>query len=467
MSDTSYDLAIVGSGGAAFAAAIRAVQQGRRVVMVERGEVGGTCVNVGCIPSKALLAAAEVRHDAAGSRFPGIRTSADAIDLRALIAGKEEIVSGLREEKYLDLAADYGWQILRGEGRFVDGPALDVEGQRVDAAHYLVATGAAPWAPPIEGLDDVGYLTSTTAMELDQLPKSLIVVGGNYVGLEQSQIFAHLGVEVTVIEALDRIAPQEEPEVSDVLTSVFGDDGIAVHTGIAVTGVGREGHDVVVTGAVDGSEQTFRAAQLLLAAGRRPQTESLGLDAVGVQVGGKGEVIVDQHLRTTNPRIWAAGDVTGHPQFVYVAGAHGPIVVDNAFGDAGRTVDYRTLPRIVFTTPNVAAVGLTEAQAEAQGLDCECRVLPLEYVPRALVNRDTRGLVKIVAERGSGLVRGIHVIADNAGDTILAGVYAVEAGMTTKQIANLWAPYLTMSEAIKLAAQTFTSDVAKLSCCAA
>jgi mercuric reductase len=462
-----YDLAIVGSGSGAFAAAIEAVRKGKRVVMIERGVVGGTCVNVGCIPSKALLAAAEARHVAADARFPGIRTEAGPVDMAGLVGGKQELVDGLRHEKYLDLIDDYGWELVRGEGRFVEGPAVEVDGRRVEADHYVIATGSAPWAPPIDGLDDVGYLTSTTAMELDEAPGSVIVVGGNYVGLEQGQIFQRLGSEVTLLEALDRIAPAEEPEISATLADVLAEEGMAVHAGAEVTAVRRDGDEVVVTARVDGEGKEFRAEQLLVATGRRPATDRLDLPAVGVEVGRRGEVVVDDQLRTGNPRIWAVGDVTGHPQFVYVAGAHGAIAVDNAFDDAGRTVDYRTMPRVTFTSPNVAAVGITDAQAAEQGLDCTCRVLELKWVPRAIVNRDTRGAVKIVAERRSGIVRGVHVLADNAGDVILAGVYAVQAGMTVEQMANTWAPYLTMSEGLKLAAQTFTGDVSRLSCCAA
>ncbi|WP_232510656.1 FAD-dependent oxidoreductase [Micromonospora maris] len=208
------------------------------------------------------------------------------------------------------------------------------------------------------------------------------------------------------------------------------------------------------------------AEQLLVATGRRPLTGGLNLDQVGVTVGRRGEIIVDEHLRTSNRRIWAAGDVTGHPQFVYVAGAHGTLIVDNAFDDADRSMDYTHLPRVTFTTPAITSVGLTDAQAAEQGLDCECRVLPLDYVPRAIVNRDTRGLIKIVAERGNGRIRGVHALADNAGDVIAAAVYAVQAGMTVAQMADTWCPYLTMAEGLKLAAQTFTRDVAKLSCCA-
>lgn len=459
-----YDLAIIGSGGAGFAAAITATTRGLRVVMVERATLGGTCVNVGCIPSKALLAAAEARHVGVEERFPGIATTTGPTDMGALVAGKAEIVAMLRKERYEDLAADYGWEVRRGEAHFVEGPALEVDGERIDAAQFLVATGAAPWVPAVPGLAETGYLTSTTALELDALPESLIVVGGNYVGLELGQTFARLGSRVTLIEALGRLAPGEEPEISEVIAGVLSDEGVEVWTSAALEQVSRRGGEVVARVA-DGREIAGEA--ILMATGRRPASAGLDLTAVGVDIGAHGEVVIDEQLRTTNPRIWAAGDVTGAAQFVYVAGAHGTMVVDNAFGNAGRRVDYSHLPRVTFTTPNIAAVGLTDAEVGPAGLECTCRVLPLSYVPRAIVNRDTRGLVKIVAERTSGRVVGIHMIADNAGDAILAATYALEAGMTVDQIAGTWAPYLTMSEGIKLAAQSFRTDISKLSCCAA
>ncbi len=460
----SYDLAIIGSGGAGFAAAIAASTRGLRVAMIERATIGGTCVNVGCIPSKALLAAAEARQVAVERRFPGVATMAGPTDMAGLIAGKSDLVGGLRKKRYEDLAADYGWEVRHGDARFVAGPALEVGAERVEAEQFLVATGAAPWVPPVRGLEETGYLTSTSTLELEELPESLIVVGGNYVGLEMGQAFARLGSKVTLLEALDRLAPGEEPEISEVIAGVLADEGAEVWTSAILAEVSRSDGKVVAR-TVDGREVVAEA--VLMATGRRAVTDGLGLDAVGVETASRGEVLIDDQLRTTNPRIWAAGDVTGAPQFVYVAGAHGTMVVDNAFGDAGRRVDYSHLPRVTFTTPNIAAVGLTEAEAGSAGLSCTCRVLPLEYLPRAIVNRDTRGLVKIVAEQGSGRVVGIHIAAANAGDAVLAATYALEGGMSVDQLANTWAPYLTVAEGIKLAAQSFRTDVAKLSCCAA
>ena len=460
-----YDLVAIGAGSAAFAAAIRATNLGGRVALIERGTVGGTCVNVGCIPSKNLLAASEAYHQASHNPFP-INTSHDGADMGALVRMKDGIVSMLRKQKYLDLAQHYGFELIEGEARFTGPDVIEVDGREIRAAHYLITTGSAAWAAQIEGLEEARYLTSTTAMELEQLPESLVVIGGNYIGLEMGQLFANLGTSVTIVEALERIAPLEEPEISDWMTRVLTEQGIEVVAGAKVVRV-EGGERKTVVAEAQGEQRRFEAAELLVATGRRPVLGGLGLEQAGIEVDGRSRLVLDEELRTTNPRVFAAGDVTGAPQFVYVAAAQGTLAADNALSNAGRKMDYKALPRVTFTNPNIAAVGLTDEQARAAGFECECRTLELEHVPRAIVNLDTRGAVKIVAEKGTGRVLGVHAIAHNAGDLILAGVYAVKFGLTTQDLANTWAPYLTMAEGIKLGAQTFTADVEMLSCCAA
>ncbi|WP_426996987.1 mercury(II) reductase [Pseudarthrobacter sp. N5] len=471
-----FDLAVIGSGGGAFAAAIRATNLGKRVVMVERSTIGGTCVNTGCVPSKALLAAAEARRvsfDAA--RFPGISTSAGPVDMAELIGGKRSLVETMRSDKYVDLIREYGWELRQGNAVFTgsqEEPVLEItaaDGGREDvrAGHYLVATGSAPWTPPVAGLRDVDYLTSTTAMELDAVPESLLVFGGGYVALEQAQLFARLGSTVTVL-VRSRLASREEPEAALALAGVFADEGIRVISRAAISTVRTdpETGEVVATANVAGGEREFRADRLLVATGRRPVTDGLNLGAVGVTTGDAGQILVTNTLTSTNPRVWAAGDVTGHREFVYVAASHGSLMVENAFNNAGREVNYRHLPRVTFTSPALAAVGMTDQEANDAGIRCECRVLPLEYVPRALVNRDTRGFIKIVADADTRRIVGITAVAKDAGDLAAAGVYILEAGMTVEQVANLWSPYLTMAEGLRIAALSFTTDVSRLSCCA-
>lgn len=469
-----YDLVVVGSGSAGFAAAIRATGLGLRVAMVEAGTIGGTCVNTGCVPSKALLAAAAARHSGADAgRFPGLVPADVDLDVAGLMAGKDALVGWMRQQKYLDLADDYGWDIHRGTAVFAgtaDEPVLEVTGNTggsvvLRGRHYLVATGSAPWVPTLPGLEEAGYLTSQTAMELKEVPESLLVIGGGYVAVEQAQLFARLGSRVTVL-ARSRLLSGEEPEVSGALSSVFQEEGISVVQGAVPSGVRTESGSFILTVRAGTAPQEYRAERVLMATGRRPRTSGLGLAGVGVATGPGGEVLVDARLRSANPRIWAAGDVTGQRAFVNVAAAHGALAVDNAFTAARRVADDSQVPRVAFTSPAVGAVGLTEREAADAGHGCECRVLPLEFVPRALVNRDTRGFVKIVAETGTGRILGITAVAQDAGELAAAGVHLIAAPTTVHDVASRWAPYLTMAEGLKIAAQSFTADVSRFSCCA-
>lgn len=250
--------------------------------------------------------------------------------------------------------------------------------------------------------------------------------------------------------------------------SVFANEGIRVIRRSTVSSITQDTDGGIAAQAdIAGGRETLRASKVLIATGRRPVTDGLNLAGVSVKTGDKGEVVVEDTLVSSNPRVWAAGDVTGHPEYVYVAASHGTLMVDNAFSDAGRAVDYSHLPRVTFTSPNLAVVGMTDKQARDAGIRCECRVVPLEYIPRAVVNRDTRGFIKMVADADTGRIVGITAVAKEAGDLAATGVYILQAGMTVDQVANLWSPYLTMAEGIKIVAQSFKTDVSKLSCCAA
>ena len=465
--DDDYDLLILGSGSAAFAAAIKAKDLGATVAIVEKGTIGGTCVNIGCVPSKALLRPAELYYQAGHSPFAGVETSSGTIDLHALITSKDELVGVLRQEKYANLLDVYGIDLIKGTAKFTGPNSVEVDGRPVTAGRFLISTGASSWVPPIDGLDTTGYLTSTTALELTELPAELIVVGANAIGLELGQLFAHLGTKVTWVEALDRIAPFEEPEISGIMRGHLKSEGASVHEGAMAQRAGKDGDRVWLEIEKDGRTTRLEADKLLMATGRRANTKSLGLDVAGVETDPRGAVIVDAGLATSNPAVWAAGDVTTTPQFVYVAAAAGNIAAENALRNAERTIDFRTMPRVTFTTPSIASVGLTEQAARDAGLPVMTSILPLEAVPRALVNRDTTGAVKLVADESTGELLGAHVLAEGAGDVIQAAVVAMNYHATVDEIAAMFHPYLTMAEALKLAAQTFNKDVKNLSCCAA
>ena len=455
------DLAVVGSGGAAMAAAITARQTGHTVVLIERGVLGGTCVNIGCVPSKTLLAAAGARHSALTNPFDGAPTSAGGVDLRALVHQKDELVERMRSTKYAHVAAAYAFEVVPGHARFLDRDTLAVDGEPLRAQAYVVATGAAPAVPELAGLDSVDWLTSTTAMELEQVPRSLVVIGGGYVGLERAQLLARLGARVSLV---GRVAPRAEPELAERLRAVFAEDGIGVLEEHAVA-VSVDGGEVVVRAA---SGAAVRAERLLIATGRTARTDGLGLAAAGVDVDERGFVVTDEFQRTTNPRVYAAGDVSGAPQYVYVAAAAGRAAATNALtgpDGPGARVDYTGLPTVVFTNPQLASAGLSEKETLERGHDCRSRVLNLSEVPRALVNRDTRGAVKIVADATTGKVLGVHALADGAGEIMLAATYAIRTGMTVDDLADTWAPYLTMAESLRIAAGLFRNQM-PTSCCA-
>lgn len=461
-----YDFIIIGSGGAAFSAAIKAVEYGAKVAMIERGTVGGTCVNIGCVPSKTMLRAGEMNHLAKNNPFIGLNTSAGQVNLGKLVEQKDELVEGLRQQKYIDLIDDYGFDLIKGEATFVDDKTIEINGGHLTAHRFLIATGASPAIPTIPGLADVSYLTSTTLLELKELPKSLAVIGSGYIGLELGQIFHNLGVEVTLMQRSQRLLKEYDPEISEPVEKFLNEQGIRSIKGATFESINESEGEKHIHITVNGEKKIIEAEQLLVATGRKPNTEVLNLHAANVDLGPHGEIKVDNELKTTNSRIYAAGDVTLGPQFVYVAAYQGGIVADNAMGNLERKVNLEAVPGVTFTNPSIATVGLTEDQAKAKGYEVKSSVLPLDAVPRALVNHETTGVFKLVADGETQKILGVHVVAENAGEVIYAATLAVKFGLTIEDLRESMAPYLTMAEGLKLAALTFDKDVNKLSCCA-
>lgn len=472
--DSEYDLAVIGSGGAAFAAAIRARNHGARVAIIERGTVGGTCINIGCVPSKTLLLAAEIHFQARNHPFRGLQTGAGPADLGLLVGQKDELVAQLRTEKYLNLVEEYEFDLVRGEARFVDNHAVEVRATDaarprstvVRARNFLIATGASPAIPEIPGIADVPYLTSTTALELKRVPESLVIIGAGYIALELGQLFCHLGSRVTLMQRNPRLLKNYEPEVSAAVSQMLMEQGIEAVTGVRYLKVEGDNRGARVLYELAGQERAAEGRMLLIAAGRRPNTAALNLAKAGVEVGPRGEVLVNDRLRTSVSHIYAAGDVTLGPQFVYVAAYQGTLAADNAVGWADRKVDLSVVPAVTFTRPSVATVGMTETAAREAGYEVKTAVLPLAAVPRALANHETVGVFKLVAEAGTGKLLGAHIVAENAGDVIYAATLAVKFGLTIQDLKETLAPYLTMAEGLKLAALTFETDISKLSCCA-
>jgi mercuric reductase len=461
------DLVVVGGGSAAFAAAIKAAELGASAVIVEAGALGGTCVNVGCVPSKTLIRAAEVVHRAGHHAFAGIRAKVDRPDFRAVVRQKNELVAGLQQAKYRDVLAAYpSVKLLEGRAGFRSDGTLEVDGKALRARKTILAMGACPWAPAIPGLDGVPFLTSAEALSLEDLPKTMVVIGGGFVGLELAQLYARMGTKVTVL-ARSRLVRSEDADVGGALAGYLRQEGLDVHTGVGVKRVGGKPGAYRIEVEIAGSGEELRAEQLLVATGRRPNTKDVGLEEAGIRLGKKGEVVVDGHLETTRKGVYAAGDVIGDPSFVYVAAYAGSLAAENALEGNTRTYDISVVPRVTFTDPAVASVGLTEEEARARGIAVAVSKLPLSYVPRALAARDTRGLIKLVADEKTNLLVGAHVLAPEAGEMIEAAAMAIRFGIRVDEIAAMLHPYLTHAEGFKLACQTFKKDVAKLSCCAA
>jgi len=462
----AYDLVVIGAGSAGFSASITAADQGAQVALIGHGTIGGTCVNIGCVPSKTLIRAAETLHNArAAARFAGITAEAELTDWRGTIRQKDALVSELRQAKYIDLLPAYnGIAYREGPARLVQG-GIEVDGARIPAGKIIIATGARPAVPAIPGIETVPYFTSTTALELEELPRSLLVIGGGYIGAELAQMFARAGVKVTLV-CRSRLLPEAEPEIGAALTGYFEDEGITVVPGIAYRAIRKTENGVSLTVARDGQDTMIDADQVLITTGPTPNIEPLGLIEHGIAVSPKGGIVVDDRMRTTRAGVYAAGDVTGRDQFVYMAAYGAKLAAKNALNGDSLRYDNSAMPAIVFTDPQVASVGLTEAAARAAGRAVRVSTIGLDRVPRALAARDTRGLIKLVADAGSGRLLGAHILAPEGADSIQTAALAIRQGLTVDDLADTIFPYLTTVEGLKLAALAFDKDVAKLSCCA-
>ncbi|WP_408057176.1 mercury(II) reductase [Ureibacillus acetophenoni] len=461
-----YDLLIIGSGGAAFSAAIKSIEYGAKVGMIERGTVGGTCVNIGCVPSKTLLRAGEINHSAKVNSFTGLKTYAGEVDLASLVNQKDELVDELRNQKYIDLIDEYGIDLIKGEAKFVDENTVEVNGDKLSAKRFLIATGASTSIPAISGLEEVDYLTSTTLLELKKVPKRLTVIGSGYIGLELGQLFHNLGSEVTLIQRSECLLKEYDPEISEAVEKVLTEQGINLVKGVTYERIEQVGDAKKIYITVNSKKKVMESEQLLVATGRKPNTDTLNLKAAGVKVGKLNEILIDDYARTSNENIYAAGDVTLGSQFVYVAAYEGGVVADNAIGGLNKKLDLSVVPAVTFMNPSIATVGLTEEQAKEQGYEVKTSVLSLDAVPRALVNRETTGVFKIVADAKTLKVLGVHIVSENAGEVIYTATLVIKFGLTVEDLKDSLAPYLTMAEGLRLTALTFDKDVSKLSCCA-
>lgn len=476
--DQQFGLAVIGGGSAGFAASIRAAEEGIRVALINGGTIGGTCVNVGCIPSKALIRAAEANHRRAHHPFDGVATAGGALDWPAVRSQKDSLVESLRQARYIDVLGAYPTVSLFNQGARLDpegGVRLE-DGTRIIAPRVVVTTGASPSIPDIPGLSDVDYLDSTSVMELNALPSTMVVLGAGSVALELAQAFARFGVEVTILSRSPHVLSKQDPDLGNALADYLRSEGLTIHTGLSVTAIEQSDNQKtvrfrteggIVGGTEGGEDRSVSADCLLIATGRRPNTAGMGLEEAGVDLGPGGEIVVNEFLQSTNPSVYAAGDVTGEPMHVYVAAQDASRAAANALHGNSEPVDRRAVPGVVFTDPAVAVVGLTEAEARMQGEEVITSLLPMEYVPRSLAAQDTRGFIKLVAAAQTRRIIGAQILASEAGEMIMEPTLAVKHGLTIDDLTSILHPYLTLAEGVKLAAQAFDKSPAELSCCAA
>ena len=469
-----YDLIVIGGGSAAFSAAIKFADEGKKVCVVENWVIGGTCLNRGCVPSKHLLEAARIYYEPLSNKFKGIETKQTRIDLKEIIKVKTELLDSLREMKYYNVLRGYGnITFIEGRGSFASKNSVKVvpndknkESFNITSEKFIIATGSKNQIINIEGLEEAGYITNEEILKLDYLPETLLILGTRAVSLEFAQMFRRFGSKVVVIGRSDRILFNEEPEISESLIEILKNEGIEFLLNSKISRLYKDDGKKLAEIKTEAGIKTINFDEFLMATGVTGNTDGLNLNAVGVETDEYGFVKVNDELQTANPDIYACGDVTGLTRLVTTAAYDGKIASDNMLHVKHLKVDYSAVAHTIFTDPEVSSVGLTEESAVKAGYDIIKTVFPVEYVPKARSIFKTDGVIKMIADKKTGRVLGIHMVAHNSSETIQQASVYLQNGYTIQQIGEEIGVYPTMAEGLKLAAQTFTKDVSKLSCCA-
>ena len=463
-----FDLVIIGGGAAGFAAAIRANQLGAKTALVNAGlPLGGTCVNVGCVPSKRLLRAAEILDLAQHHGFPGLKLSVTQLDVARLVTDELELVSQMREQKYQQVLQSLEHvSFVAGKASFISPNQIKVADQVMQADKYVIATGSTARVPEIAGLQTAGYLTHVEALKLKQVPDRLAVIGAGPVGLELGQLFARWGSQVTILQKSDQILPAGDQTLTNRLKQILQQQGINIITSAQIKQVRVEQGNKIVEFEHQGQKSQLAVAEILLAAGKRANTAGLNLSAAQVEVNDHAAVVVQPDLATSNPHIWAAGDVAALPlRLETTAGREGTLAAENALTGQHKSIDYQTVPYTVFTDPQLAAVGFSEEQQMSQTGVCACRTLDFSYLPKAVILNRTEGMIKMAVDPQTRRVVGVHILAPNACDLIAQAMVLVQNRATIEQITESLPVFPSLSEAIKLVALSFRQDISKLSCC--
>jgi len=472
-----YDLVILGNGAAAFAAAIKADELEKKTAMIQGGMVGGTCINVGCVPSKRLLVAGEIiennaEHDLGKGT---IKPHLENFNFKNLIKSKNQMVSVLRREKYEAVlnGLSKNVQVFTGKAMFIskDQVRIATSGATITGRNFLIATGSSPRVPTIEGIEKVNYWTNVEALSPPFHPKSMIIIGGRALGLEFAQMYARLGTKVTLLQRSKTILPNEEPDLTKALSRYLTEDHVNILTNVEIKKVSQSHVTkssrpiITVETLVHKKPFKFRADALLMATGRTPNSQEIGLEEIGVKLREGGSVIIDDEMRTNLSHIYAAGDVTGEPMLEALAAREGTKAAENALIGSRAKIDFNSVPRAIFTDPQFASVGLTEREALDAGYECNCRVLTFSEVSKARIIGNTRGVIKMVVDNKTLTVLGIHILCPYAGDLFTEAALMIKNKYTAADVVDTIHVFPTMSEAIKIVAQAFFRDVGATSCC--
>jgi len=464
----NFDLIIIGGGAGAFAAAIRASELKAKTVMINAGlPLGGTCVNVGCVPSKRLLRAGEILHLAQNHEIPGIELAVKKLDFRALIDDELDLVSRMRQEKYAKVMAGLEDVILvEGYAKFISDTEVRVNEETLSAGKIIIATGSKAMVPPIEGIEETGYVTHIEALKLKRLPEDLIVIGAGPVSIEFAQMYSRFGSKVTIVKRSPGILRFAEPILTKQLSKILQDEGINIITAKAFRHARRESDKKVLALSIDGKGMDVAADEILLSTGKRPNTKNIGLDVAGVEIDKREAVIVNENFQTSQPHIFAVGDVINQPaRFEPTAGREGTLAAGNALNGSRDRIDYDTVPFTVFTDPQLAGVGLTEADQMKRLGTCNCRTLSFEHVPRAIIMNRTEGLINMAIHPSSEEIMGVHILAPDAGELIAEAMMLVKNKNTVDDVINSLPMFPTLAESLKVAALSFKKDISGLSCC--
>lgn len=463
-----FDLIIVGGGAGAFAAAIKANELGAKTLMVNHGlPLGGTCVNVGCIPSKNLLRAGEILYYAQHHNFGGIKLRVEEFDFGKTIQEELDVVAAMRKEKYEDVLKNLqNVTFIEGRAKFISPTEIEANGQKYQGKKFIIATGSTANVPAIPGIKEAGYLTHIEALANKKQPKSLVIIGAGPLGLEFAQMFHHFGTKVTVLQRGNTILPRVEPEIASALQKYLSDEGIKLYTEAETVSAHKEGLEKVVKAKIKGVEQEFRAEEILLAVGKTANTKDLNLQVAGIAIDDRQAIKVNEYQKTSQDHIFAVGDVTNQKlRLETIVGREGTLAAKNALTGSKDGINYWQVPYAVFTYPAVAGIGMTDAEVIESGGRCNCNTVDFSKVPKAGAIKDTRGAIKMVINAESRKILGIHMVALEAADIINQGMYILKGEMTVDNVIDSLPVFPTLSEAIKIAALSFTTDITKLSCC--